>query len=174
MDDALTNDPRFAATTIVVIDFEGLTPAGQPAEPIEVPALALHPLDGGLVELQRRQVPPWHGPFNKATFLGGRVAFVDARFSGVTVTFHDAAFFPVTVDFARATFSGGAASSSARREPPQRACWPQQGLPCPLVSTLLRAGDRRAATVAAVVLFTRPSDAAVERPSLRPVQFPCR
>ncbi|MFD9142700.1 hypothetical protein ACFVY7_18130 [[Kitasatospora] papulosa] len=108
MDDALTNDPRLAATTIVVIDFEGLTPAGQPAEPIEVPALALHPLDGGLVELQRRQVPPWHGPFNKATFLGGRVAFVDARFSGVTVTFHDAAFFPVTVDFARAMFSGGA------------------------------------------------------------------
>lgn len=41
--DALTHDPRFAAMTFVVIDFEGLTPAGRPAEPIEVAALALRP-----------------------------------------------------------------------------------------------------------------------------------
>ncbi|MFE7588153.1 exonuclease domain-containing protein, partial [Kitasatospora sp. NPDC057512] len=35
----LMRDPRFADTTLVVIDFEGLTPAGRPAEPIEVAAL---------------------------------------------------------------------------------------------------------------------------------------
>ncbi|WP_327740482.1 3'-5' exonuclease (plasmid) [Streptomyces nojiriensis] len=50
---ALTNDPRFAATTLVVIDFEGLTPAGRPAEPIEVAALALRPVDGRLLETGR-------------------------------------------------------------------------------------------------------------------------
>ncbi len=36
---ALT-DPQFLATTLVVIDFETLTPAGRPAEPIEVAAIA--------------------------------------------------------------------------------------------------------------------------------------
>ncbi|MFD7853416.1 PolC-type DNA polymerase III [Streptomyces microflavus] len=51
--DALMNDPRFAATTFVVIDFEGLTPAGRPAEPIEVATLALRPVDGRLVEIGR-------------------------------------------------------------------------------------------------------------------------
>ncbi|TLQ39480.1 3'-5' exonuclease [Streptomyces marianii] len=39
--------------TFVVIDFEGLTPAGRPAEPIEVAALTLRPLDGRLVEIGR-------------------------------------------------------------------------------------------------------------------------
>ncbi|MGW5932141.1 3'-5' exonuclease [Streptomyces anulatus] len=51
--DALMNDHRFAATTLLVIDFEGLTPAGRPAEPIEVATLALRPLDGRLVEIGR-------------------------------------------------------------------------------------------------------------------------
>lgn len=36
---ALT-DPAFLATTFVVMDFETLTPAGRPAEPIEVAAIA--------------------------------------------------------------------------------------------------------------------------------------
>ncbi|MFI1189418.1 PolC-type DNA polymerase III [Streptomyces californicus] len=49
----LTSDPRFAAMTLVVIDFEGLTPAGRPAEPIEVAALALHTREGRLVEVGR-------------------------------------------------------------------------------------------------------------------------
>ncbi|WP_316527572.1 3'-5' exonuclease [Kitasatospora brasiliensis] len=49
----LTQDPRFAATTFVVIDFEGLTPAGRPAEPIEVAALALRADGGRLVEAGR-------------------------------------------------------------------------------------------------------------------------
>ncbi|MEV5279771.1 3'-5' exonuclease [Streptomyces sp. NPDC052811] len=40
-------------TTYVVIDFEGLTPAGRPAEPIEVAALALRPRGGRLVETGR-------------------------------------------------------------------------------------------------------------------------
>ncbi|MEU2232567.1 3'-5' exonuclease [Streptomyces vietnamensis] len=47
------SDPRFAATTFVVIDFEGLTPAGRPAEPIEVAALTLRPQGGRLVEIGR-------------------------------------------------------------------------------------------------------------------------
>jgi DNA polymerase-3 subunit epsilon len=37
----LTEDPAFLATTFVVIDFEATTPAGHPAQPIEVAALAL-------------------------------------------------------------------------------------------------------------------------------------
>jgi DNA polymerase-3 subunit epsilon len=38
---SLTEDPAFLATTFVVIDFETTTPAGYPAQPIEVAALAL-------------------------------------------------------------------------------------------------------------------------------------
>jgi DNA polymerase-3 subunit epsilon len=38
---SLTQDPAFLATTFVVIDFETTTPAGYPAQPIEVAALAL-------------------------------------------------------------------------------------------------------------------------------------
>jgi DNA polymerase III subunit epsilon len=38
---SLTKDPAFLATTFVVIDFETTTPAGYPAQPIEVAALAL-------------------------------------------------------------------------------------------------------------------------------------
>ncbi|MFD7860297.1 hypothetical protein ACFV6B_39380 [Streptomyces microflavus] len=33
---SLTSDPRFATMTFVVIDFDGLTPAARPGEPIEV------------------------------------------------------------------------------------------------------------------------------------------
>lgn len=47
------NDPRFAGTTLLVIDFEGLTPAGRPAEPVEVAVLALRPRGGRLVEVGR-------------------------------------------------------------------------------------------------------------------------
>ncbi|MFD7865994.1 PolC-type DNA polymerase III [Streptomyces sp. NPDC059783] len=49
----LMRDQRFTKTTIVVIDFEGLTPAGRPAEPIEVAALALRADGGRLVEAGR-------------------------------------------------------------------------------------------------------------------------
>src|ERR1039457_3278497 len=42
----LTEDPAFLATTFVVIDFETTTPAGYPAQPIEVAALALRYQDG--------------------------------------------------------------------------------------------------------------------------------
>lgn len=38
---ALTDDPAFAATTFVIIDFETTTPKGHPAQPIEVAALGL-------------------------------------------------------------------------------------------------------------------------------------
>ncbi|MER5373397.1 hypothetical protein [Streptomyces sp. NPDC002553] len=50
---AVTDGPRFAATTFVEIDFEDLTPAGRPAELIEVAAPALRPLEGRLVETGR-------------------------------------------------------------------------------------------------------------------------
>ncbi|MGQ4402659.1 exonuclease domain-containing protein [Streptomyces hayashii] len=51
--EALMDDPRFAGTTLLVIDFEGLTPIGRPAEPVEVAAPALRPMDGRLVEVGR-------------------------------------------------------------------------------------------------------------------------
>ncbi|MFJ1756460.1 PolC-type DNA polymerase III [Kitasatospora sp. NPDC088134] len=49
----LFDDPGFAALTLVVIDFEGLTPPGRPPEPTEVAALALRPVRGRLVEMGR-------------------------------------------------------------------------------------------------------------------------
>ncbi|MFJ4679078.1 PolC-type DNA polymerase III [Kitasatospora sp. NPDC088783] len=49
----LLRDPSLAALTLVVIDFEGLTPAGRPAEPTEIAALALRPERGRLVEVGR-------------------------------------------------------------------------------------------------------------------------
>ena len=42
----LTEDPAFLATIFVVIDFETTTPAGCPAQPIEVAALALRYEEG--------------------------------------------------------------------------------------------------------------------------------
>ncbi|WP_308409270.1 3'-5' exonuclease [Streptomyces sp. BV129] len=75
--DALMNDPRFVATTLVVIDFEGLTPAGRPAEPIEVAVLALRPADGELVEVGRFEElmqPPADVP----------VTARDVQFKGIT------------------------------------------------------------------------------------------
>ena len=38
---SLTEDPAFVATTFVIIDFETTTPAGHPAQPVEVAVLAL-------------------------------------------------------------------------------------------------------------------------------------
>ncbi len=43
----LTQDHAFRGTTFVVIDFEATTPAGYPAQPTEVAALALRYSDGG-------------------------------------------------------------------------------------------------------------------------------
>lgn len=51
--DPLITDPRFTALTLVVIDFESLTPPGRPAEPIEVAALALRANGDELVEVGR-------------------------------------------------------------------------------------------------------------------------
>ncbi|MFB8766886.1 3'-5' exonuclease [Nocardiopsis alba] len=50
---SLTDDPDFRATTFVVIDFEATTPAGHPAQPIEVAALALRYEQGDWVEVGR-------------------------------------------------------------------------------------------------------------------------
>ena len=43
---SLTADPAFLATTFVVIDFETTTPAGHPAQPVEVAALTLRRRQG--------------------------------------------------------------------------------------------------------------------------------
>lgn len=47
---ALTQDPDLRGTTFVVIDFEATTPAGHPAQPIEVAALALSYTPAGWAE----------------------------------------------------------------------------------------------------------------------------
>ncbi|WP_424534353.1 PolC-type DNA polymerase III [Sphaerisporangium viridialbum] len=63
--DGLSSDPDFLAHTYVVIDFEALTPAGRPAVPIEVAALALVPKNGELIEAWRYQAliaPPAQVP----------------------------------------------------------------------------------------------------------------
>lgn len=44
---------RLAAVTFIVIDFEALTPAGRPAEPTEIAAIALGQQDGQLAERTR-------------------------------------------------------------------------------------------------------------------------
>jgi DNA polymerase III subunit epsilon len=49
----LTHDPDFLATTWVVIDFETTTPAGHPAQPIEVAVLALRYENGTWKEAGR-------------------------------------------------------------------------------------------------------------------------
>jgi|SRR5579884_326401 len=62
---ALIRDPRFVATTFIVLDFESTTPAGQPPEPIEVAAVGLRRADSSW---QRTATfsslirPPSHAP----------------------------------------------------------------------------------------------------------------
>ncbi|MGY0466704.1 3'-5' exonuclease [Kitasatospora sp. cg17-2] len=46
----LTGDPDFRATTFIIVDFETTTPAGHPAQPIEVAAKALRLDDGAWQE----------------------------------------------------------------------------------------------------------------------------
>lgn len=73
----LAADPDFARHTYVVIDFEGLTPAGRSPVPIEVAAMALVPKDGELVEAWRFQSlirPPEEVP----------VTDFDVRQTGIT------------------------------------------------------------------------------------------
>lgn len=49
----LTRDPAFQATTFVVIDFEATTPAGHPAQPIEVAVQALRHTPEGWAQAGR-------------------------------------------------------------------------------------------------------------------------
>ncbi|WP_188196649.1 3'-5' exonuclease [Nonomuraea sp. SYSU D8015] len=75
--DPLLNDPDLIRHTYIVIDFEALTPAGRPAVPVEVAALALTVKDGDLAELWRYQAlmaPPPEVP----------VTAFDARQTGLT------------------------------------------------------------------------------------------
>lgn len=67
---SLTRDPAFLATTFGVIDFETTTPAGHPAQPIEVAVLALrYEQEGGWVEAGRSTSlirPPGFAPVTPA------------------------------------------------------------------------------------------------------------
>lgn len=66
----LTQDPDFLATTFVVIDFETTTPAGHPAQPIEVAALALRYQEGTWKEAGRNTSlirPPAFAPVTPAS-----------------------------------------------------------------------------------------------------------
>jgi DNA polymerase III subunit epsilon len=77
VDQDLTSDPAFAATTYVVIDFETTTPAGHRPEPIEVAALALRVDGSRMAEVFRYEAlirPPGHAP----------VTGFDARQTGIT------------------------------------------------------------------------------------------
>ncbi len=65
----LINDPELAATSFVVLDFEGTTPAGYPPEPIEVAAVGLQFRDGTWQQTARFQAlirPPAHAPVTPA------------------------------------------------------------------------------------------------------------
>ena len=71
------DDPAFAATRFVVIDFEGTTPAGCPAEPMEVGAVILRPTPGGMECVSRFEAlirPPAYAPLTEA----------DTRQTGIT------------------------------------------------------------------------------------------
>jgi DNA polymerase-3 subunit epsilon len=64
-------DPAFTATAWIVIDFEGTTPAGHPAEPIEVGAVLLRLGGARLVEVRRWEAlirPPAHAPITGVDF----------------------------------------------------------------------------------------------------------
>ncbi|MGP3912994.1 3'-5' exonuclease [Nonomuraea sp. 10N515B] len=73
----LYGDAAFARHTYLVIDFEGLTPAGRPAVPVEVAILALSVVADGLSELWSFDsliAPPADVP----------VTFFDVRMTGIT------------------------------------------------------------------------------------------
>ncbi|BCY11036.1 PolC-type DNA polymerase III [Actinoplanes sp. L3-i22] len=62
---AYAADPAFRTSTFVVVDFEGCTPKGYPAEPIEVGAVVLRPAGAVLAEVGRFAAlmrPPAHAP----------------------------------------------------------------------------------------------------------------
>lgn len=68
----LTDDPAFLATTFVIIDFEATTPAGYPAQPIEVAALALRYQDDAWTTVGRSTSlirPPAFAPVTPAVTL---------------------------------------------------------------------------------------------------------
>ncbi|MFC5828769.1 PolC-type DNA polymerase III [Nonomuraea insulae] len=70
-------DAAFARHTYLVIDFEGLTPAGRPAVPVEVAVLALTVTAGGLSEL-------WNFESLIAPSADVAVTFFDVRMTGIT------------------------------------------------------------------------------------------
>jgi DNA polymerase-3 subunit epsilon len=72
-------DPAFTATTFVVIDFEGTTPAGHPPEPTEVGAILLRLKAGAMTCVGRYTAliqPPAHAPLTAA----------DSRQTGISQT----------------------------------------------------------------------------------------
>ncbi|MEV4708695.1 3'-5' exonuclease [Actinoplanes sp. NPDC049316] len=76
------DDPAFATTRFVIIDFEGTTPAGCPAEPIEVGAVILRPTPRRMECVSRFEAlirPPAHAPLTEA----------DTRQTGITARMLD-------------------------------------------------------------------------------------
>lgn len=72
-------DPAFAAIKLIIVDFEGTTPANCPAEPIEVGAVVLNPTGDGLACSARFEAlirPPAHAPLTPA----------DTRQTGITAS----------------------------------------------------------------------------------------
>lgn len=65
----LTDDPELAATSFIVLDFEGTTPAGHSPEPIEVAAVGLRYREGAWLRTARFEAlmrPPAHAPVTLA------------------------------------------------------------------------------------------------------------
>ncbi|MFD0396495.1 PolC-type DNA polymerase III [Kitasatospora sp. NPDC127121] len=126
--DALMHDPRFAVTTFLVTDFETVTPAGRPAEPIEVAALALRPSGGRLAEVGRFEAlirPPADVP----------VTSLDVQQTGITEKMlADAA--PVAEVMAR--LDSGLVSPSyrivAHHAPTEAGLIAHQGTHCPVLA----------------------------------------
>ncbi|MEU4244222.1 3'-5' exonuclease [Actinoplanes sp. NPDC026619] len=77
--DRYLSDPAFANTSLVVLDFEGTTPANHPSEPIEVGAVVLRPSAASMTCARRYEAliqPPAHAPLTAA----------DTRQTGITAT----------------------------------------------------------------------------------------
>ncbi|MEV7227235.1 3'-5' exonuclease [Polymorphospora sp. NPDC051019] len=64
----LTDDPAYANTRFLVIDFEATTPTGRRPEPIDVAVIALRLHNGHLTETSRTEAliqPPAHAPLTR-------------------------------------------------------------------------------------------------------------
>lgn len=80
-------DPALQKVTFIAVDFEGTTPKGHPAEPIEVGAVMLRPAGAVLTEVGRFEAlmcPPLHAPVTSRQ-VGITAAMVAGRPPASTV-----------------------------------------------------------------------------------------